>query len=305
MEEKEKKDVIRVDDVTKDYGKERGDFHVSLSLKEGETLGIVGENGAGKTTLLRQIMGFIRPDSGSIHIYSFDAYKDAARTKSYIGYIPGEINFPEVASGDFFLHDYGSKLGMKKEDFSYADELIQRMQLDIHAYPKRMSKGMKQKTAIVSAIMLKAPILLMDEPTTGLDPLMREEFLKIVEEQKKDGASIIMTSNTIEELERVSDRVCYLSGGKILDVVDVKLVKERPFRDFKVEFETGEAEEEFRAMGFEILRRKEELHQDILRIRKEDTGKLFDALKGKPLKYISEEKYNLADYFHEKLKDEQ
>ena len=157
------KTVIYIEHVTKDYGQGRGNFDVTLDIKEGETMGIVGENGAGKTTLIRQIMGFIKSDKGHINIYNMDAYKDSAHTKQFIGYIPGEINFPDVKSGTEFLHSYGSSLGMKKDNFDYADEIIKRMQLDIRAYPRRMSKGMKQKTAIVSAFMLKAPIILMDE----------------------------------------------------------------------------------------------------------------------------------------------
>ena len=193
--------VIDIDHVTKDYGQNRGNFDINLQVHDGECVGIVGENGAGKTTLLRQIMGFIRSDSGHVKIYHFDAYLDAADTKCYIGYIPGEINFPDVPTGIDFLHQYGYSLGMKPQDFGYADSIISRMQLDIRAYPRRMSKGMKQKTAIVASMMRKPPILLMDEPSTGLDPLMREELLTLIQEQKDRGSTMIMTSNSIDELE--------------------------------------------------------------------------------------------------------
>lgn len=168
-------DYIRLEDVTKDYGEGRGNFHVDLSVKKGETLGIVGENGAGKTTLMRQLMGFISSDEGFITIDGMDAYLEAQKTKRLIGYIPGEINFPDVKSGTAFLHSYGDALGAKEEDYAYANEPSAACRLDIRAYPKRMSKGMKQKTSIVAAFMRRPSILFLDEPSIGLDPLMREE----------------------------------------------------------------------------------------------------------------------------------
>lgn len=298
----EKKTVILVDHITKDYGQGRGNFDVSFEIKEGETLGIVGENGAGKTTLIRQLMGFIKSDEGKINIYNFDAYKDSALTKSYIGYIPGEINFPDVRSGNEFLHNYGYSLGMKEEDFAYADEIISRMQLDIRAYPKRMSKGMKQKTSIVAAMMLKAPLIIMDEPSIGLDPLMREELLKLILEQKERGASMLMSSNTIEELERVCDKVAYMSQGKILDIADVHAIKERKERDLKIEFENQKDYRSFLKGRKDVLRDQPQYNQVTIRIKKEEIPKLFNDLEKYKVRFISETKYNLSTYFNERRK---
>ncbi len=299
----EKKTVISVENITKDYGQGRGDFDITFQIREGESVGIVGENGAGKTTLLRQIMGFIKPDNGRIRIYNFDATRDASLTKPYIGYIPGEINFPDVKSGNVFLHDYGRNLGMKDSDFAYADTIIKRMQLDIRAYPKRMSKGMKQKTSIVAAMMLKAPILIMDEPSIGLDPLMRDELLKLILEQKERGASILMTSNTIEELERVCDHVLYLSGGKIVDQADVDKVKNRDCRDYKIEFENEEDFLSFIQGKDNILRMKKQYLQVVLREKKDEIPLLLNELENYKVKFISEVKYNLTNYFEERRKN--
>lgn len=304
MEKTEKKTVIECNHIVKDYGKNRGNFDLDFDIRQGETLGIVGENGAGKTTLIRQIMGFISSDQGNIKIYGYDAYKDSAMLKRYIGYIPGEINFPDVKTGFDFLKDYGRSLGMKESDFAYADEIISRMQLDARAYPKRMSKGMKQKTAIVASMMLKAPILIMDEPSIGLDPLMREELLSLILEQKQRGATMLMTSNTIEELERVSDRVAYLSQGKIIDIADVNLIKNRPYRDLKIGFMKDEDYLAFLKGRDDIIRLKPQYNQVIIRIEKKKLPQLFDHLKDVQLNYVSEEKYNLTTYFEEKRRSQ-
>ena len=296
------KNVISIQNVTKDYGQGRGNFDVSLDIKEEETLGIVGENGAGKTTLIRQVMGFIKPDYGKINIYNFDAHKDAAQTKIYMGYIPGEINFPDMKSGSEFLHSYGMSLGMKEKDFSYADEIIKRMQLDVRAYPKRMSKGMKQKTSIVAAMMLKSPIIIMDEPSIGLDPLMREELLKLILEQKERGATMLMSSNTIEELERVCDRVAYMSNGKIIDIADVHEIQNRTKRDLKIEFADKKDYTGFINGRKDIIRLQEKYNQATIRIEKNELPLLFEDLTNYKVKFISEVKYNLSTYFTEQRK---
>lgn len=296
------KKVISIENVSKDYGLNRGNFNISLDVKEGETLGIVGENGAGKTTLIRQIMGFIKSDEGRIKIYNYDAYKDAALTKKYIGYIPGEINFPDVKTGIEFLHNYGMSLGMHDEDFDYANEIISRMQLDIRAYPKRMSKGMKQKTSIVAAIMLKSPILIMDEPSIGLDPLMREELLKLILEQKERNATMIMSSNAIEELERVCDKVAYLSNGKIIDIVDVKKIKERDKRDYKIEFKSKNDFQSFVKEKKNIIRKQDDFNQVTIRVDKKEIVNLLKELANYDVKFISEVKYDLSTYFNERRK---
>ena len=294
--------VITIENVTKNYGQGRGNFDINIDLHRGGTIGIVGENGAGKTTLLRQIMGFLRSDSGNIEIYGRNAWNDAADAKQFIGYIPGEINFPDVPTGIDFLHQYGASLGMKSEDFAYADEIIKRMQLDIRAYPRRMSKGMKQKTSIVAAFMLKSPILLLDEPSTGLDPLMREELLELILEQKKRGASIIVTSNAIEELERVCDTVLLMSHGQILDTANMEEIKNRPYRDYKVEFLDENEYEAFTKKHTNIIRIQPQYHQATIRVHKDNIPALLDELSNKKFKFMTEVPYTLATYFTENRK---
>lgn len=289
--------VLKVNDISKDYKNNRGNFNITFSIKENEVIGIVGENGAGKTTLIRQIMGFIKSDSGNIEIYGLDAYKDAAQIKNYIGYVPGEINFPDVKTGNLFLKSYARSRNIN--DFSLADKLISRLQLDIRAYPKRMSKGMKQKMAIVCAFMTNSPLIILDEPTTGLDPLMREVLLDILIEEKEKGKTIFISSNSIEELERVCDRVFYLSQGRIINEADVNKIKNVSFRDYKIEFNKLKDYKDFKNLKFQIIRDQKQYLQLTIRIDKKNIGEMLDNLKNFDVKYINEKDYSLVTYFSE------
>lgn len=157
------RDIIEINGLTKDYGKDRGIFDLSLSIKEGETFGIVGVNGSGKTTTMRHLMGFLKQDKGKAAVLGLDCWKNASKLKKHIGYVPGEIAFPDIKTGTDFLKSQADFMGLK--DFSYADRLIKRLNIDTSATIKRMSKGMKQKTALVAAFMSEPDIFfLMSRP---------------------------------------------------------------------------------------------------------------------------------------------
>lgn len=148
--------------------------------------------------------------------------------------------------------------------------------------------------------MIQAPLIIMDEPTTGLDPLMRDEFLKIVLEEKERGATIIMSSNTVEELERVCDKVALVSQGKIVDIADVNAIRNRSFRDYKIEFDTQEDYDSFVASRDDIKKLKPQQLQAIIRIEKKDEEELMRQLSNKKVKFMTEINYNLNTYFEER-----
>ena len=211
--------VLSVDNLTKDFKKGRGVFDINFDIYEGEIFGIIGESGAGKSTILRTLMGFLKPTNGTSSIKGIDAYKDAMETKEYVSYVPGEFSLFDLKTGTDFLN-FMSKL--EELDDSNANELIQRFQLDVKAYPKRMSKGMKQKMSIVTAFMKDVPIYLLDEPSIGLDPLMREELINLILEYNKRGKTFLITTNDYEEVRRLCDRVLIISKGKVVDVINIK-----------------------------------------------------------------------------------
>ena len=292
-----KESLIEINDLTKDYKNNRGLFSVSINLKKGEFCGLIGENGAGKSTLMRLIMGFIKPDSGRILIAGLDPFKSQEEVKQYLSYVPGEINFPDVKTGYLFLKNYAKSRNIK--DFTLADKLISRLQLDIRAYPKRMSKGMKQKMAIVSAFMTDSPLIILDEPTTGLDPLMREVLLSILLEEKEKGKTIFISSNSIEELERVCDRVFFISQGKIINEADVNKIKNVSFRDYKIEFKKLKDYNQFKTLNYQIIRDQRQYFQVTVRVEKKNIQEMLEILKNYDVKFINEKDYSLVSYFNE------
>lgn len=295
-------DVIEVKNVTKDYGQGKGIFDVDFTIHKGEMLGFVGSNGAGKTTTIRNIMGFLKPDSGKICVMGMDSWKDSEKIKKYIGYVPGEIAFPDLKTGTDFIKSQAEFLGLT--DLSYANYLIEKLQLDPSANLKRMSKGMKQKTAIVVALMANPDIIILDEPTTGLDPLMRVSFLDIIKAEKDKGKTILISSHLYEELEQNCDRVALINRGKIVDIANMNEIRNRPVSDFKIEFNNKDDYLKFKEYNYKIIRDQEKYNQVTLEINKADINKLFKNLTMFDVKFIAEVKYTLEKHFNTIIKKE-
>jgi len=270
--------IITIKGATKDYGQERGIFDIDLEIKKGECFGYVGTNGSGKTTTIRSIMGFIRPDEGEVLVKGLDAWKDSVAIKQYVGYVPGEIAFPPFKTGLEFLEKQAGYLGI--DDLSYMYELLDLFKLDASANLARMSKGMKQKTALVAALMGDRDILILDEPTTGLDPLMREVFIDLINREKKRGKTIFISDHIFEEVEELCDRAAFIKDGRIIDIVDMEELRENHKSRFHIGFHDSE----------------EELH---LTLDRGQTAELFARLKGRDVKFVDETTYTLEDYFNE------
>ena len=296
-----KESLIEINDLTKDYKNNRGLFSVTINLKKGEFCGLIGENGAGKSTLMRLIMGFIKPDSGNILIAGLDPFKSQEEVKQYLSYVPGEINYPDLQKGNYFLKLQAElDPSFNKEKANY---LINKLQLDITAYPKRMSKGMKQKMAIVNALAKDKDMYLLDEPTTGLDPLMREAFLEILEEEKKNGKAIFMSSNTFEEVERVCDRVIYISEGKVVSDIDINDVKKQDLRIFKAKFADNEYFSHEKKSSY-FFKANEENKEIFYIVKRSDINKLIKKLSNLNITNMSEYNFSLKEYLDFKLEQQ-
>lgn len=293
--------LIDINNLTKDYGNQRGIFNIDLSVYKGEMIGIVGTNGSGKTTTIRSILGFIKPTNGKVKVNGLSSWQNQSEIAKLVGYVPGEIAFPDLKTGTAFIKSQADFLNLK--DLSYADELIKKLQLDPQANLKRMSKGMKQKTAIVAALMNDNPIIILDEPTTGLDPLMRDAFLEIIKSEHKKGKTIIMSSHMFNEMEDTCDRVALISNGKIVSIADMKKIRNSNTSEFKIEFVDRESFEKFKNLNINIIRIQDEYNQCTIEIEKIRINDLFNVLKKFNVKFISEQKYTLEKYFDEVMED--
>lgn len=289
--------LIEIQNLTKDYGNNRGLFDISLSINKGEMIGFVGTNGSGKTTTIRSILGYIKPTAGSVKVNGLSSWENQAEIAKLIGYVPGEIAFPDLRTGTIFLKSQADFLGLK--DMSYADELIKELQLDPRANLKRMSKGMKQKTAIVAALMNDSPIIILDEPTTGLDPLMRDSFLEIIKREHKKGKTIFMSSHMFNEMEDTCDRVALIANGHIVSIANMNEIRNRSVVDFKIEFNDNKSFEKFKNLNFNITRIQEQYNQVSIKIDKKDLQLLFKSLANLDVKFIAEQKYTLEKHFDE------
>lgn len=210
---------IEIQNVTKDFGQEKGVFDISFTVKEGEVFGYLGPNGAGKSTTIRQLLGFVKPQKGSLQMLGMDCFRQAAEIHKQIGYLAGEIAFVENMKGMEYIQFIAQLRGMKND--TRMKELIDMFELNPTGKIRKMSKGMKQKIALVTAFMDSPKVIILDEPTSGLDPLMQNRFVDLILEEKKKGTTILMSSHIFEEVERTCDRTAIIRQGKIVDTVDM------------------------------------------------------------------------------------
>lgn len=286
---------IDINDLTKDYGDGHGVFNISAEIAKGEVYGFAGTNGSGKTTTIRHLMGFSKADSGSVRINNLDAWNQADQVKKYLGYVPGEIAFPDAKTGYDFLKQQAYILGLK--DLSYAEKIIEMLQLDPTANLKRMSKGMKQKTAITAAFMADPEILILDEPSTGLDPLMRVSFLELLNQEKKKGKTIFISSHLFDELEEVCDRVAFIDSGKIVAEVKTDGIKYQSDKTFKIEFLEHSDYLQFIKSYARIIDDRGNKNQVVVSVYDSEINSFLHILKKYKLKFLKQNKYSIEEYF--------
>jgi ABC-2 type transport system ATP-binding protein len=216
----ENEPLVKLDHLTKDYGEGRGTFDISFDIPKGAVYGYCGPNGAGKTTTIRQMMGFLKPDKGSATLFGLDSWKDAEEIKKHVGYIPGEIAFPDVDSGTDFLKIQADMIGLT--DMSRADYIVNKMQLDPTAKLKRMSKGMKQKISLAVSLIHNPDLIISDEPTNGLDLSASKVVIDFLKDATKDGKTILISSHIFDIIAKTCSKVGFLVDGHLVQEEAVK-----------------------------------------------------------------------------------
>jgi ABC-2 type transport system ATP-binding protein len=208
--------AIRTTGLSKQYGSFVALAPLDLEVKKGEVLGYLGPNGAGKTTTIRSILGLIKPTSGHAEIFGLDAQKHKVEAHKRLAYIPGEASLWPSLTGAETIHLLGKLHG--QVDLAYQKELIKCFRFDPSKKVRTYSKGNRQKVNIIAALSTRAELLMMDEPTTGLDPIMEQAFRQSVLEAKSNGQTVFLSSHILEEVEALCDRVAILRAGKLVEV---------------------------------------------------------------------------------------
>jgi ABC-2 type transport system ATP-binding protein len=212
--------AIRTSRLTKDYGLGRGLFDLDLEIPAQEVFGFLGPNGAGKTTTIRCVMGMIRPTSGSAHVFGIDCLRDSVEVKRKVGYLPGDMpQFGGMRGKEVVAYFGGMRGGA---DPKRVRALAERFDLDLGRRFREYSSGNKQKLGIVLAFMHAPELLILDEPTGGLDPLNQQEFYQLVREARDDGATVFLSSHILSEVEHVCDRVGIVREGRLVKVAELE-----------------------------------------------------------------------------------
>jgi len=251
--------VIQTRGLTKSYGRVRALSGVDLEVKRGEIFGFLGPNGAGKTTAIRCMLDLIRPQGGSIRVLGLDPQQEPEAVKARVGYLPGELHLEEnMTARQVFRYLDRLRGGRANRDFIL--ELSGRLKLELDTPIKNFSKGNKQKVGVVQALMHRPELLLLDEPTGGLDPLMQQEVLRMLAEAQADGATVFFSSHIISEVQAVADRVAIIREGVIVEVAETAALLDRSMRRVRIRFrEPTEAGDLVALPGVELLDREDGL----------------------------------------------
>ena len=220
--------VIHTEGLTKHYGSLHAVSDLDLEVHRGEIFGYLGPNGAGKTTTIRLLLDLIRPTSGHAHIFGMDVNRESVAVRARIGNLPGELALWNHMTG-WELVDYlgGLRGGV---DRRYVGELAERLDMDMTRRVKACSSGMKRKLGLIQALMHKPELLILDEPTNGLDPLVQQTFYTLMREVSREGRTVFMSSHNLPEVEHICDRVGILRSGRLEAVERIGDLKKVYFR---------------------------------------------------------------------------
>ena len=228
--------AIMTQGLLKSYGKVRALRGIDLEVRRGEILGFLGPNGAGKTTTIRCLLDLIRPDGGTARVLGIDPQADPVAVRARCGYLPGELSLNPNMTVEGALR-YFIALRGNKVDWEFVRQLTERLDLSLKPAIKNLSHGNKQKVGIVQALMHRPQLLLLDEPTLGLDPLMQREVLRLITEAKANGATVFFSSHIMSEVEAVAARVAIIRQGVVVEVAETSSLINRALYRANVRFQ--------------------------------------------------------------------
>ena len=303
--------VIRVENLTKDYGFNRGVFNISFSIKKGEVFGFLGPNGAGKSTTIRHLMGFSKPDKGNTFIFDKETFAKYYEILNHVGYIPGEIALPQSLTGLEYI-DLMQSLQKNKNE-TRLKELLEIFDLDytdLKINTKYLSLGEKRKLAIITAFMNDPDVLILDEPTSGLDIVMQEKFIKFIKEEKKRGKTILLSSHIFGEVEETCDRIAIIKNGKIISEFLTNDLKHATKKNYKIFFNSFDDYKKcFKKVKtlkyIKVLENSEEEKYILILIDDKNISKLVSLLCDYNVKEFCNIKESLEEYFMKFYKEDE
>jgi len=245
--------VIELNNLTKYYGKARGIIDVSLNVEEGEIFGFIGPNGAGKSTTIRLFLSLIYPTSGDMKIFGKDVLKFGPELRQDIGYLPSEVFYYEGMKVIDLLN-YSASF-YKKDCKQRIHELSELMELDLKRRIDDLSYGNKKKVGIVQGLLHQPKLIVLDEPTAGLDPLMQQKFFNLIREEHNKGATIFFSSHILGEVQKMCNRVAIIKEGKIINIQDIKTLQKDNYKKIYI-VAPNLNEEKFRFNGVTNLQKE-------------------------------------------------
>jgi len=251
---KDESPVIEIRHLVKDYGQGRGVFDVSFSVYKGECFGFLGPNGAGKSTTIRHLMGFSIPDSGETLLKGMPSSRNRSVLMQGVSYIPGEVALPQNLKGKDVIEEQMKLKGLR--DRTFLDWLKKTFEVDDSLYCRQMSLGMKRKIAIVTAFMNDPDVIIMDEPSSGLDPEMQERFIQLILLEKKRGKTILLSSHLFGEVDACCDRIAIIKDGKIVSHFVAADLKHKSTKQYHITYPTEEdcakAKDRMASLGYTV-----------------------------------------------------
>jgi ABC-2 type transport system ATP-binding protein len=226
--------IIETCSLTKYYGKSRGIIGLDLEVEEGEIFGFIGPNGAGKSTTIRTLLGLIFPTGGTGRIFGLDIVRESKEIRKHIGFMPSEVHFYDKMDVLELLQYSARFFGMDCE--ARITQLADLFDLDLHRRLLDLSSGNKKKVSILQSLIHRPRLLIMDEPTTGLDPLMKAKFFGLLREENRRGTTIFFSSHTLSEVQKMCRRVAIIKEGRIIATEDIETLRKKQLRKIQIEF---------------------------------------------------------------------
>lgn len=284
--------VIEINNLTKYYGKARGIVDVSFNVQEGEIFGFIGPNGAGKSTTIRTLLALIYPSSGSAKIFGKDCITEGPEIRRQIGYLPSEVYYYDNMKVIDLLKYSASFYPGTNHDRIY--ELAEIMDLDLNRKIDDLSFGNKKKVGIVQGLLHRPKLIILDEPTGGLDPLMQHKFFELIHEENQKGVTVLFSSHILSEVQKICTRVGIIKEGKMVQVEDINTLGHSNYKKFKVEMTEPVPSDYFDLAGIGSLAVND---KSVSFIFNGDINKIIEKLYARKISNLIVEEPSLEEIF--------